>query len=351
MFEDPTEVDPQIAEMVGEVLAGRYRIDGILGIGSMGAVLDAYHEGLKQKVAIKVLHPQVTNDEQISKRFDREAMSASRLDHPNCVRVMDFGTSKAGIRYLVMQFLEGRELGDLLDDEGTMPPERAIELTEQILAGLEHAHERGVAHRDLKPANIFVTHDAKAHEVLKIVDFGLSKITDEASADNLSRAGLVFGTPHYMSPEQALGQPSDHRADIYATGILLYRMLAGARPYDADDPVELIRKHAREPLPPLPDHVPAGLAAILAEMTAKKPDDRYPTAAAVLADLLALREPSAADPAQVPVRSGATVFMEAPDLGAEPGAAADDAGRRMGQAILVGIGVVLLVTLTWILAS
>ncbi|MFO7562949.1 MAG: serine/threonine-protein kinase [Enhygromyxa sp.] len=270
----------ELDTLVGTTIAGRYRIDALLGKGGMGAVFRAHHLLLKRDVAVKVLHPELLDNEDISKRFDREAQSAARLDHPNVIPVTEFGSTEAGMKYMVMQLLAGRELSDLLI--GPIDPLRAIELEIQILRGLEHAHDKGVVHRDLKPENVFVTEDHEGKEVLKLVDFGIAKIVDEPEDGDtgkpLTRMGLVFGTPHYMSPEQATGSPVDHRTDIYSAGVLLYQMLAGRLPFDHEDAVSLIRMQVAVEPPPLPDFIPQRLTRVVSLMMAKSRDDRYPDA-------------------------------------------------------------------------
>jgi len=270
----------ELDSLVGTTIAGRYRIDALLGRGGMGAVFRAHHLLLKRDVAVKVLHPELLGNEDISKRFDREAQSAARLDHPNVIPVTEFGSTEAGMKYMVMQLLSGQELSDLL--VGPIDPLRAIELEIQILRGLEHAHGKGVVHRDLKPENVFVTQDHEGKEVLKLVDFGIAKIVDEPEDGDtgkpLTRLGLVFGTPHYMSPEQATGSPVDHRTDIYSAGVLLYQMLAGRLPFEHDDPVSLIRMQVTVDPPPLPDFIPQRLVRVVSLMMAKSRDQRYPDA-------------------------------------------------------------------------
>jgi hypothetical protein len=303
-------MEASASERVGQILAERYRLDALLGIGGMGAVYKGFHLGLRRPVAIKLLHPALARDAHISKRFDREAHSVSRLEHPNCVQVTDFGTTEDGTKYLVMQYLEGHELERLLEREAAMPFARATALILQILHGLAHAHRQGVAHRDLKPENVFVTTDHEGRETLKLVDFGISKITSGPGSDKLTRAGLVFGTPDYMSPEQALGQASDHRADIYAAGILFFRMLTGTLPFTADDPVSLIRMQVTQPLPALPASVPAHLSAIVERMTAKSADERIGSAEEVIAALETSGLPSPLASAGAEIGPASTVVTE-----------------------------------------
>ncbi|MBC8071242.1 MAG: serine/threonine protein kinase, partial [Deltaproteobacteria bacterium] len=275
--------DPSV--LLGLVIAERYRVDAVLGIGGMGAVLRCRHLGLDRDVAVKLLHPELAADAEIAARFDREARSASRLEHPNCVHVFDFGAwqpSGGGpvAKYLAMQLLSGCELADLLGQP--LPPRRAIALVQQILAGLEHAHERGIVHRDLKPENVFVTTDPSGVEVLKLVDFGIAKITaGEGANAKLTRMGVVFGTPRYMSPEQAAGGVVDLRTDLYAVGVILFEMLSGLPPFLDDDAMALLRKHLFHDPPPLPDSVPPQLRAITFRLLHKERDGRFASAAQV----------------------------------------------------------------------
>ncbi|MBC8070590.1 MAG: serine/threonine protein kinase, partial [Deltaproteobacteria bacterium] len=267
-----------LQDLVGRTIAERYRVDDLLGIGGMGAVFRGHHLGLERNVAIKVLHPSLSRDADISARFDREARSSSRLDHPNCVQVTDYGTTEHGMKFMVMQLLEGSELGKVLGKP--LPSLRAIAFTLQICRGLEHAHAQGVIHRDIKPENVFVVRDRDGQDVLKLVDFGIAKImsASERSDGRMTRVGLVFGTPAYMSPEQAAGVEADERADLYSLGVLLYEMLAGKPPFYSDDPVALVRMQVSADPPRLPADVPPMLAAVVERSLAKQRDDRFQSA-------------------------------------------------------------------------
>jgi serine/threonine protein kinase len=277
---DEQQVHNDLAELVGTVLAGTYRLDALIGEGGMGAVFRGRHVMLRRDVAIKVLHPDFGRDPELVKRFDREAQSAARLNHPNCIQVTEFGSTEEGMKYLVMQLLEGTELQNVLD--GPTPPERAVDLILQILRGLEHAHGQGVVHRDLKPQNIFVTRDQEKREVLKLVDFGIAKIIGgDGALEQMTRAGMVFGTPQYMSPEQALGLEIDARADLYAAGVLLYQIVTGRLPFNSDDPVALIRMQVSTEPPQLPHTVPQELQGIIFRLLAKQKEQRYPDARTV----------------------------------------------------------------------
>jgi serine/threonine protein kinase len=244
-------------------------------------------------VAVKVLHPDYARDAELVKRFDREAHSAARLDHPNCVCVIESGTSESGVKYIVMELLAGVELQELV--HGPLEPRRAAELALQIVHGLEHAHGQGVVHRDLKPQNIFVTRDQEGRELLKLVDFGIAKIIHgDGSLEQMTRAGMAFGTPQYMSPEQALGLEIDARADLYAVGVLLYAFVAGRLPFNSDDLLGLVRMQVSTPPPHLPASVPPPLVAIIMRLLAKQKDDRFADATALREALERFRDASAA---------------------------------------------------------
>jgi hypothetical protein len=293
--------------LVGQTIADRYRVDAVLGAGGMGAVFRCHHLALRRDVAVKILHPELTADPEVAPRFDREAQSASRLEHPNIMQVFDYGSwmprgASTPIKYMVMQLLAGSELADALGQP--LPPARAVALMLQIVRGLEHAHERGVVHRDLKPENVYVTTDHAGAELLKLVDFGIAKVVGgEGAGEKLTRMGLVFGTPHYMSPEQATGMEVDARADLYSAGIILYEMLAGHVPFSGDDPVAVIRMQVGAPAPPLPAHVPPALVAIVERMLEKDRERRFPTATQVREAL----ERMATDLARMPSAEAATV--------------------------------------------
>jgi serine/threonine protein kinase len=271
--------------LIGRIIADRFRVDAVLGEGGMGAVLRCHHLGLGRDVAVKVLRPELGDDAEVTARFEREAKSASRLDHPNCVRVLDFGhwTPYAGasaIKYLAMQLLEGHELGDML--ARPLPPEKVVDYSLQILSALDHAHRHGVIHRDMKPENIFVTYDHEAREVLKLVDFGIAKLSETiAGSPKLTRAGLVFGTPRYMSPEQASGGNVDARTDLYSLGVIMYQMLTARLPFESDDLVTLMRKQILEDPDPLPLSVPTGLRFVVERLLQKDRNARPTTAGEV----------------------------------------------------------------------
>jgi len=263
--------------LVGRVLGERYHVDGLIGTGGMGAVYRGHHVTLKRPVAIKVLASQVSDRPDMVKRFAREAQAVSMLDHPHCVQILDYGTTDDGIQFLVMQLLHGVELRDLL--HAPIALDRALTFAGQILLALEHAHRRGIVHRDLKPENVFIVRDDEGQEIVKLVDFGVVKLLgDENETERLTRAGIVFGTPMYMSPEQAAGAKVDGRSDLYAVGILLYEMLVGVPPFMAEDPTLVARMQLVSEPPPLPPHVPPPIRDVIMRLLKKTRDERYASA-------------------------------------------------------------------------
>ncbi|NVB41147.1 serine/threonine protein kinase [Pseudenhygromyxa sp. WMMC2535] len=291
-------VSEQVRGLVGQVLADRYALEDLLGAGGMGAVFRAEDRGRGREVAVKVLHPDIGSDPSIAKRFDREAISAARLDHPNIVRVEDHGSTDEGIKYLVMELLVGEELHARLSPGRPWPVDEALRVLEQILSALEHAHAAGIVHRDLKPENVFLTKDADAPggERAKLVDFGIAKLLDaDGAVEVLTRAGMVFGTPRFMSPEQAAGGKIDERSDLYAVGLIAHNMLTGEVPYDGEDVATILRKQIMAPTPPLPTSVPAPVVTFIESLLEKSRHDRPASASAALATVRALREAAAVE--------------------------------------------------------
>jgi len=302
----------QIAEddpRVGTVLGGRYRIVRVLGAGGMGVVYRGEHVHMHKPVAIKVLHPQMTAMPEIVARFEREAVAAGRIQHPNVATATDFGKLEDGSFYLALEYVEGKSLGSVVK-QGALGAPRALLIARQIAEGLGAAHAAGIVHRDLKPDNVqLVTKDGVADWV-KLLDFGIAKLhLDEAGANQpLTQVGSVFGTPEYMSPEQAQGHAVDHRADLYALGVITYEMVSGKIPFDADDVVVLITRHVTQPPPPLPSSVPAGVQAFIFDLLAKKPEDRPQTAAEVVLRIdRLLADPSVAPRGSLPPRAASAI--------------------------------------------
>ena len=275
--------DPFIGTIVGE----RYRIVSRIGVGGMGAVYRAEHTMMRRDLAIKVLLPELSGKEEFARRFEREAESASRLDHPNIITTTDFGRTNDGSLFLAMEFLAGISLGAAIA-AGPMPIDRALAIERQILRGLDHAHAAGVVHRDLKPENIMLVERDGQRDFVKILDFGIAKVTEPQSGGQaLTQAGVIFGTPEYLSPEQALGEAVDARADIYAAGVILYEMLAGRRPFESEDKVKIISMHLAHAPPRVRDvspsvDLPLPLEQAVLQAMEKSRDNRFATAAAFM---------------------------------------------------------------------
>ena len=282
--------------LIGTTVAGRFHVLERIGSGGMGTVYRAEQAGLGRQVALKVLKRELVSDRDTVTRFHREAKAMSLLVHPNTVRVFDFGEDEAeGHLFLAMELLEGELLTAWVEREGTPPIAEAVEVIRQILRSLAEAHQKGIIHRDLKPDIIFLARvEGQSVPVVKVLDFGIAKaFRDDRKIDQLeTQAGTVFGTPRYMSPEQAQGKTLDHRSDLYTVGVLLYQLLAGRPPFLDDDAVVVMAKHIRETPPAprtlVPDHpIPRSLERCLMTALAKEPDDRVESADAFEARLAA----------------------------------------------------------------
>ncbi len=275
-WDDEPAIDPRI----GRVLAGKLRLEAILGEGSMGCVYAARQLDLDGEVAVKVLHDHVAADPKVAKRFHREARTASRLTHPNTLRVFDFGREDEGkLLYLVMELLDGPDLLELTLAEGPLSPRRIDALVGGVLAALEEAHDGGIVHRDLKPENILVVTDYQGREHPKVCDFGLAKLV-EAQGSAITMTGFVCGTPEYMAPEQARGEPLDARADLYAVGCLLYLLLTGEVPFKGASALATITEHLTRRVDPPSQraparHVPHALEQVCLRAMRKERDERF----------------------------------------------------------------------------
>ncbi len=269
----------------GSVIHDRYRILGELGRGGMSIVYRAEHTLLLKEVAVKLLRPELTSLENVVERFQREARSVCQLDDPNIVRVTDFGHTADGLLYLVMDLVEGEPLSVAIEDRAPFALAEALTLVDQILSGLEHAHRYEIVHRDLKPENIMLV-TGRATAQVKILDFGIAKLgRGEDAKQSITQAGTVFGTPRYMSPEQAAGEPVDHRTDLYTVGVILYQLLVGTVPFDGESTVQLLAKVLTQQPPPMVFSAPneearSRVEALTMRALAKEPDERFPSAQA-----------------------------------------------------------------------
>ncbi len=273
-------VDPRI----GSLIAERYRLIEQVGEGGMGAVYRGEHVSLRKRVAVKFLHPELSRITDVIARFEREAIAAANLEHPNVVAAHDFGKTDDGQFFLVMEYVEGPSIRSVLDSGGRLEPERALKIARHIAAALHRAHAMGIVHRDLKPDNVVLVEREGDADFAKVLDFGIAKVgsaTLGGAAKPLTQAGMVFGTPDYMAPEQALGATVDARADQYAFGVMVFEMFTGKRPFESDDVMVLLSKHMTAPPPTAssivgPGVLPDEVDGILARMLAKSANDRFP---------------------------------------------------------------------------
>jgi serine/threonine-protein kinase len=271
---------------------GQYRLKERIGAGGMGEVYLAEHQLLKRPCVIKLILPERAGDDRVLARFQREVRATARLTHWNSVEIFDYGRTDEGIFYYVMEYLPGMSLNELVNRYGPVPPGRAIYLLTQVCDALAEAHGMGLIHRDVKPGNIFVARRGGIDDVAKLLDFGLVKPTvDEGQPMDITREGVITGTPLYMSPEQATGDSEpDARSDVYSLGAVGYFLVTGRPPFDDDRPIKLMIAHAREPVTPPSKHcrdLPADLEEVILRCLAKDPADRFQSASALRQALLA----------------------------------------------------------------
>jgi eukaryotic-like serine/threonine-protein kinase len=268
------------------LLGGRYELDGVVGRGGMAEVYRARDIRLDRVVAVKTLREDLARDQTFQARFRREAQSAASLNHPSIVAVYDTGedsSSSSHIPYIVMEYVDGRTLRDLLRDDRRLLPERALEITDGVLRALDYSHSHGIVHRDIKPGNVMLTRNGQ----VKVMDFGIARAVSDAQA-TMTQTAQVIGTAQYLSPEQARGERVDARSDLYSTGCLLYELLTGRPPFLGDSPVAIAYQHVREnPIPPshLDPEVPQWADAIVLRAMAKDPGERYQSAAQMRGDI------------------------------------------------------------------
>ncbi|MEV6259429.1 protein kinase [Streptomyces sp. NPDC051784] len=291
----------------GSVAGGRYQLRDLLGEGGMASVYLAYDSALDRQVAIKTLHTELGREQSFRERFRREAQAVAKLQHTNIVSVFDTGEDELGgalMPYIVMEYVEGQPLGSVLQSDiqqyGAMPADKALKVTADVLAALETSHEMGLVHRDIKPGNVMMTRRG----VVKVMDFGIARAM-QSGVTSMTQTGMVVGTPQYLSPEQALGRGVDARSDLYSVGIMLFQLLTGRLPFDADSPLAIAYAHVQEePVAPstINRSITPAMDALVARALKKNPNERFPSAAAMQDEIT--RVLSASGPAGAPVITG-----------------------------------------------
>ena len=304
-------------QYAGQSLAGgRYQLRDLLGQGGMASVHLAYDSVLDRQVAIKTLHTELGREPAFRERFRREAQAVAKLTHTNIVSVFDTGEDTVGAAttpYIVMEYVEGRPLGSVLDADirqfGAMPADKALKVTADVLAALEISHEMGLVHRDIKPGNVMVT----KRDVVKVMDFGIARAM-QSGVTSMTQTGMVVGTPQYLSPEQALGRGVDARSDLYSVGVMLFQLVTGRLPFDADSPLAIAYAHVQEePVAPssINRALPPGVDALVARALKKNPNERFPNAVAMRDECLRVAASFQAAPPSIvpsaPAQSGAGV--------------------------------------------
>ncbi|MBL9004683.1 MAG: protein kinase [Myxococcales bacterium] len=308
------------AALVGRTLKGQYRIEKELGQGAHGVVFRGTQLALQKPVAIKMLRPDGFHSDDALDRFQREATVVSKLVHPSIAQVLDFGVEES-MPFLVMEFVDGKELTEITESEGPLAPARAVAIIRQLASALQEAHQHGIVHRDIKPHNIRLMRYTPGGQLfVKVLDFGIAKQIDEAQGHKLTATGAVMGTPAYMAPEQVGGQPLSARADQYATGCVLYELLTGSVPFVSQTVSGMLMAHLTQPPPELPRGVPESLRKIVMRLLAKNPAERFENCAdldraladceSACRDVPALSKQQAAELGKSPGLPGATAQVE-----------------------------------------
>src|SRR5690349_18094664 len=270
-----------------DILNGQFQILQKIGSGGMGSVYKALQPAMNRMVAVKILHPKLANRKDLVSRFRREARAMSHLTHPNTVKVYLYGELEDGSLYIVMEYLDGKNLNQTVRAEGPMPLERGLPILIQACNALEEAHKNGIIHRDLKPENIFISQQGGMKDFAKVHDFGLAKVTEREMRPGsiiLTQEGMVFGTPEFMSPEQAQGKALTSASDIYSLAVILYEVLTGKLPFEARTAMEYIQQHVTAPPMPLEQRMPGKrfpplLWTVLERAMRKRPEERFESAA------------------------------------------------------------------------
>jgi len=354
---EPLTPDTAATLAVGDVVAERYRIDAVLGEGGMGIVYRVEHLHLHKAHALKVLLPGWSSMPEVVARFEREAVAAGNIESPHVVAATDFGRLPDGSFFLVMEYVNGRTLRDVLD-AGALEPARALHILRGLVSALQAAHARGIIHRDLKPENVMLVERDGSPDFAKVLDFGIAKVDGLGAVERgtpsapLTRVGAVIGTPDYMSPEQALGQPVDARSDLYSVGIILFEMLAGRPPFEGGA-VTVLQQHVMAPVPELPvdvtTRIDARIAAVLRRLLAKAPEDRFADATGLMGAIDSCTTAQGVPAITAPLaRAGRPSIPWVRELAALAAPLLQHASRRrvLVAAVLVATGVILIVALS-----
>ncbi|GMV41019.1 MAG: hypothetical protein AMXMBFR64_27350 [Myxococcales bacterium] len=280
-------------DRTGQTIAGKFKLLSRIGVGAMGSIWRAEQLSLGKIIAVKLLHRHLLADPTLSKRFNREARASARVSHPNAITIFDFGQTEDGLLYIAMELVDGQDLAQVLHECGPLGAERIVHIMKQVCGALDEAHTKGIIHRDLKPENIMVTQTLREKDFVKVLDFGIAKLQDRAdSKDSFqTMAGIVCGTPEYMSPEQARGEELDARSDLYAMGVILYQLATGKLPFVGDSPIAVVTRHLTEqPRPPreLSPDIPKVFEGLILRLMHKRRDQRPPNALALLKELEAV---------------------------------------------------------------